>query len=143
MAVKNSNNTGLLLGAAVGGLLIGGSIFYASQRRARKVDNFQAIKNKLTDIAEYLASTKATAYDWSEKAKDFAEYVREETESLDPQQKQIIHLAIGSILGAFLAYGASKVCQSKDNKCAVLKDLGDKACYWTKNIKDVLDKINH
>lgn len=157
MGYKDSNTNKLILGAILGGVIVGTSAIYLSTKQGKKLrnqatDKLQDFKEQLQDFLGSLNDkSKSLACDMSDRAgdyackiQDFATQIREQIEGLGESEDKdrLTGLMIGAVVGALLGAGASAWLNSDSkDKSDLFKNLGTSAGTLKRTISDILSVL--
>lgn len=140
---------GALLGALVGGTTA--SMMNSKSGKALKGDiacKYQAIRDNLDDFLSNFEKNASTgqAHEWTEKAKDAFENLREQAAAIDLSEHKELGagLLIGILLGVLLGAGTTFLLQDKYyvKDEGILKNIGSQISSWKPLISELQDMIN-
>lgn len=151
---KTSDANKLILGAILGGVVVGTSAVFLSTKKGQKLkdnaaDKLQDVKDQLQEFLGSLSDKKEgfvsclsdQAEGCSEKLQDFTSQVKDliDTYSTDENKDRLSTLLIGTIIGGMLGAGASAYLNSDTaEKGDMFKNLGSKASSLKSTISDIL-----
>lgn len=155
MSCNHTNSKGLLAGAVLGGLLVGGCVVFLNSKSGRKIkndisENYENLGNKIeqfvSDLNEGVKNqVKSKVDNWSEKAQNTMASVKEEiSEVVDLESKNFAHGVItGGVLGVLLSVGGTimyKSCFEKETN--FVQNIGCQASKIKKMINDTLETVD-
>jgi len=153
---SKSHTTKLVLGAILGGAIVGTSAAFLTSKSGRKLKNNAAntiedLKDKLDDfLVNVSKKTKNIASDvsdraddYSDKIQDFAAQITEQVECLGTTEnkEKLTAFLIGGILGGMLGAGAATWISEPSKKNDIIKSLGSSAYALKDTIKDILEVL--
>lgn len=154
---KESHTNKLILGAILGGVVVGTSAIFLSSKQGKKFkdnasDKLEDLKDQLQDFLGSLNDkSQSIASDLSDRAEgyadrvqDFASQIREQIDALGEgdNKDRLTALLIGAIIGGMLGAGASAWLNSDSReKSDMFKNLGSSASAVKSTIKDILNVL--
>lgn len=159
MSNNKINSTELLIGALIGGLVVGTTAVLLSSKveklKGDIPDRYRDLKDKMDDFIDSLSdNTQAIANnvsghasEWTDKAKDAAEYIKDELAALaGPGHRDLkIGLVAGGILAGIVGIGAIFALSGRGQRkrnVDFLSQFSDKAVAFKKILQNVQQVIN-
>lgn len=151
MTDKNNNGANILIGALIGGLVVGAAavLISSNQRKLKRniFDKVQDLKDRVGDFASNINAKAVVrdvsdkAEDWKENIEDFIENVKDQVDSLS--ESEVRNIKIGLVVGAALLglAGLGTVLMSSDKEKTTSSFMSN-AADWKDQVQGLLEKVN-
>jgi hypothetical protein len=143
---RSNDNTGLWIGAAIGGLVLGASVLWLATRKKSNLkdqisDTYECYKDKLVCFANEISENSAS--DWIKKAKKLAALFERYMNLLTSPKGSHLRqgLLIGGLVGSVIAIGTAIANRRTNADNGIVGRIVDEAGSWRNRISSFVDTL--